>query len=87
VLYQADLQHLVYDTGAVESRLSRGMMFTLARFPLSFHRCAAEGVNDVILIQYLALGGELTMTRGGPFSMPPDWLRRWSSFTLRDGSG
>jgi ABC-type glycerol-3-phosphate transport system substrate-binding protein len=67
VLYQADLQHLVYDTGAIESPPLSWRDVYSSTVPFVFSPAApAQGVNDVILIQYLALGGELTDDAGRP---------------------
>ena len=67
VLYQADVQHLVYNTAVFkESPLSWRDVYS-STVPFVFSPAApAEGVNDVILIQYLALDGELTDGAGQP---------------------
>jgi ABC-type glycerol-3-phosphate transport system substrate-binding protein len=67
VLYQADLYHLVYDTTLVEEPpLSWSDLYS-STVPLVFSLAApSDGVNDAILIQYLALGGELTAQDGRP---------------------
>lgn len=67
VLYQAEVQHLVYDTAQVkEPPLSWQELYS-STVPLVFSPAApGEGVNNVILIQYLAVGGELTGQDGLP---------------------
>jgi ABC-type glycerol-3-phosphate transport system substrate-binding protein len=67
VLYQADLHHLVYDTMAVEEPPLSWTELYSSTVPFVFSPAApADGVNDVILIQYLALGGQLTDEGGQP---------------------
>lgn len=67
VLYQADVHHLVYDTTAVEEPPLSWTDLYSSTVPFVFSPAApADGVNDVILIQYLALGGQLTDGEGQP---------------------
>lgn len=67
VLYQADLPHLVYDTTALEEPPLSWRDLYSATVPFAFSPAApSDGVNNVILIQYLALGGELTNEAGRP---------------------
>ncbi len=64
VLYQADLQHLVYDTTVIEQ--APHSWNDLYDSGASFVFAPGAGVNDVILIQYLALGGKLMNESGQP---------------------
>lgn len=64
VLYQADLQHLVYDTTAIEEAPRSWRDLYESEVPFVF--APSDGANDVILIQYLSLGGELTDESGQP---------------------
>jgi arabinogalactan oligomer/maltooligosaccharide transport system substrate-binding protein len=65
VFYQADLSHLVYDTVAVETPPLTWRDLYSSTVPFVFSPAApAGGVNDVILIQYLDLGGRLTDDQG-----------------------
>lgn len=67
VLYQADLPHLVYDTTSMEEPPLSWQDLYSKTVPFVFAPTApGEGVNDVILIQYLALGGELVDEAGRP---------------------
>jgi ABC-type glycerol-3-phosphate transport system substrate-binding protein len=68
VLYQADLQHLVYDASVVIEQTPRTWDALYdSDTPFVFVPTApSDGVNDVILIQYLALGGRLTSGAGQP---------------------
>jgi arabinogalactan oligomer/maltooligosaccharide transport system substrate-binding protein len=67
VLYQADLQHLVYDTTQVTAPPATWQEVYSATVPFVFSPAApGEGVNNVILIQYLSLGGSLTDADGRP---------------------
>lgn len=66
-LYQADVQHLVYDTGLVQEPPLSWDHFYSGTVPFVFSPAApGDGINDVILIQYLALGGQLTDQDGQP---------------------
>jgi len=66
-LYQADLYHLVYDTTDVEQPPLSWRDLYSSTAPFVFSPAApTDGVNDVILIQYLALGGTLTDDAGRP---------------------
>jgi ABC-type glycerol-3-phosphate transport system substrate-binding protein len=61
VLYQSDLDHLVYDATTVEEPPLTWEDVYSSTVPFVFASAApANQVNDVILIQYLALGGRLT---------------------------
>ncbi len=64
VLYQADLQHLVYDTIAVEQEPKSWDDLYDSGAPFVF--APGEGVNDVVLIQYLSLDGKLVNESGQP---------------------
>jgi ABC-type glycerol-3-phosphate transport system substrate-binding protein len=65
MLYQADLQHLVYDTTLVEEPPLSWRDLYSSTVPFVFSPVApSDGVNNAILIQYLALGGELTDAAG-----------------------
>ena len=67
VLYQADLSHVVYDMASVEQPPLTWQDLYSSTVPFVFSPVApADGVNDVILIQYLALGGDLTDEAGQP---------------------
>ena len=67
VLYQADLQHLVYDTTAAEQAPRSWNDLYESEISFVFAPAApSDGVNDVILIQYLSLGGELEDASGQP---------------------
>jgi ABC-type glycerol-3-phosphate transport system substrate-binding protein len=67
VLYQADLQHLVYDATVIEQAPRTWEALYDGDVPFVFVPTApSDGVNDVILIQYLALGGRLTSGAGQP---------------------
>ncbi len=67
VLYQADVNHLVYDAVDVEQPPLNWQELYSSTVPFVFSPAApTEGVNDVILIQYLALGGELVDATGEP---------------------
>jgi len=67
MLYQVDLDHLVYDTTAFETPpLTWDDVYT-STVPFVFSPVApADRVNDVILIQYLDRGGALTDAAGQP---------------------
>ena len=67
MLYQADLDHLVYDTVAFETApLTWDDVYT-STVPFVFSPVApADKVNDVILVQYLDQGGALTDAAGQP---------------------
>jgi ABC-type glycerol-3-phosphate transport system substrate-binding protein len=67
VLYQADLQHLVYDMTQVEEPPLSWQEVLSSTVPYVFSPApSSDGVNHVILIQYVALGGELTDQTGRP---------------------
>jgi arabinogalactan oligomer/maltooligosaccharide transport system substrate-binding protein len=67
VLYQADVNHLVYDSVDVEQPPLNWQELYSSTVSFVFSPAApTEGVNDVILIQYLALGGELVDATGEP---------------------
>jgi ABC-type glycerol-3-phosphate transport system substrate-binding protein len=67
VLYQADLNHLVFDTIDVEEAPVDWRAVYSSTVPFVFSPAApADGVNDVILIQYLALGGKLLNSADQP---------------------
>jgi ABC-type glycerol-3-phosphate transport system substrate-binding protein len=67
VLYQADLHHLVFDTTLVEEPPRSWRDVYSSTVPFVFSPAApGDGVNNVILIQYLALGGALTDQAGQP---------------------
>jgi len=67
VLYQADLQHLVYDTTAAEQAPRSWNDLYESEISFVFAPAApSDGVNDVILTQYLSLGGELKDASGQP---------------------
>jgi ABC-type glycerol-3-phosphate transport system substrate-binding protein len=80
VLYQADLDHLVYDTAAFETPpLTWEDVYTSTE-PFVFSPVApVDKINDVILIQYLDLGGTLTDAAGQP-SLNGDQLIEALSF-------
>lgn len=64
VLYQADLQHLVYDIASV-GRAPR-TWDDLYQSDAPFVFATGAGVNDFLLIQYLSLGGKLVNASGQP---------------------
>jgi ABC-type glycerol-3-phosphate transport system substrate-binding protein len=67
LIYQADLQHLVYDTTSVEKPPLTWSDIYSSSVPFVFAPTApSDGVNDVILIQYVALGGEIAGENGQP---------------------
>ena len=80
VLYQADLDHLVYDTAAFETPpLTWEDVYTSTE-PFVFSPAApVDKINDVILIQYLDRGGTLTDAAGQP-SLNGDQLIEALSF-------
>jgi ABC-type glycerol-3-phosphate transport system substrate-binding protein len=64
VLYQADLQHLVYDSTVIaQAPRSWNDLYDSGA---SFVFASGAGMNDVILIQYLSLGGKLVNESGQP---------------------
>jgi ABC-type glycerol-3-phosphate transport system substrate-binding protein len=67
VLYQADLHHIVYDVASFEEPPLTWDDVYSSTVPFVFSPAApADTINDVILIQYLAFGGELTDDEGQP---------------------
>ncbi len=66
-LYQADLDHLVYDATVVEAPPLTWEDVLTSTVPFVFSPAApADNVNDALLIQYLAQGGRLTNDEGQP---------------------
>ncbi len=83
VLYQADLSHVVYDMASVTSSPLTWQDLYSTTVPFVFSPVApAAGVNDSILIQYLALGGLLTDATGQP-ALQVDPLARALEFFQR----
>jgi arabinogalactan oligomer/maltooligosaccharide transport system substrate-binding protein len=84
VLYQADLDHLVYDSASVdEPPLTWEDVYT-STVPFVFSPAApADSINDPILIQYLAFGGALTDNAGKP-ALDPVQLAQALTF-FREG--
>lgn len=67
VLYQADVNHLIYDTMAFAGPPLSWRDVYSSTVDFVFSPAASAGrVNDVILIQYLAQGGKLTEEAGRP---------------------
>jgi ABC-type glycerol-3-phosphate transport system substrate-binding protein len=67
VLYQTDLQHLVFDAALVPTSPLSWQDLYSSTVPFVFSPAPpSEGVNDAILIQYLAAGGVLTDPEGAP---------------------
>lgn len=67
VLYQADLTHLVYDASVVKEAPVTWQELYSTTVPLVFSPAPpTDGLNDALLVQYLALGGRLTDAAGKP---------------------
>jgi ABC-type glycerol-3-phosphate transport system substrate-binding protein len=81
VLYQADLSHLVYDSTSVEEPpLSWSELYS-STVPFVFSPVApTDGVNSAILVQYLALAGQLTDDQGRPALDPEPLIQALEFF-------
>lgn len=65
VLYQADVQHLVYNTSTMEQAPLSWRLVYSSTAPFVFSPAASSArVNNAILVQYLAAGGQLANAEG-----------------------